>query len=314
MGIDNICILGGTGFVGSQLASRLAGSGCNVKILTRRRERRRDLLVLPTASIVQTNVYDPEQLAEMVRGCDAVINLVGILNESGFDGSGFQRAHVELAQTVVQACQKAGVRRLLHMSALNADENGPSHYLRTKGQAETLVHNQDQLDVTSFRPSVIFGPQDSFINRFATLLQMSPLVFPLACPDARFAPVYVGDVVDAFVAALDDHSTHGQRVSLCGPREYTLREIVEYTAKTMGQRRAVIGLWHWASRIQAALLEIVPGKPFSLDNFNSLSVDSVCKGGSSCPTSMESIVPEYLGRRGTQARLNRSRADYWTPV
>ncbi len=297
--MQNICILGGTGFVGRHLVNRLAEQHLNVKVLTRRRERHRGLLVLPTLQLIEADVHDPVQLSRCFQGCDAVINLVGILNEKGHSGSGFRHAHVDLARKVIKACLDNGVRRLLHMSALGANAGmGPSHYLRTKGEAENYVHTNagKELKVTSFRPPVIFGPDDSFINRFATLLKISPIL-PLACPDARVAPVYVGDVVDAFAAALHDPSTYGKRYDLCGPREYTVRELVQYTAKVMGVKRLIIGLPKTLSRLQAAIMEYVPGKPLSLDNYRSLTRDSVCKNGEPCPTTLESVVPQYIRDR-----------------
>lgn len=300
MRVKTVCVLGGTGFVGQHLVSRLAARRLQIKVLTRHRERHRALLVLPSLQLIEADVYDPAALNGHVQGCDAVINLIGILNERGRDGSGFRRAHVELAQQVVKACKEARAQRLLHMSALGAHASkGASHYLRTKGEAEDYVHATSEgknLKVTSFRPSVIFGPEDSFFNRFARLLRFSP-VLPLACPDARFAPVYVGDVVDAFVAALEDSSTFGQRYDLCGPHEYTLRALVEYTASVMGVRRLVIGLPDRLSRLQAAILEHVPGKPMSMDNYRSLTQDNVCRDGERCPTAVEAIVPTYLARR-----------------
>ncbi|OOG23038.1 epimerase [Thioalkalivibrio denitrificans] len=308
MKIDTVCMLGGTGFVGSHLAARLVATGRRVKIITRRRQRHRDLLVLPGVQLIEGDIHDPATLERHFKGCDAVINLVGILNEKGHNGSGFRRAHVDLARTVVAACHNAGVGRLLHMSALNADSGGgPSLYLRTKGEAENLVRTQSGgVQVTVFRPSVIFGPGDSFLNRFAGLLRISPFL-PLACPDARFAPVFVGDVVERFVDSLEDRETFGQRFDLCGPRIYTLMELVRYTARVIGVRRLVIGLPDWASRLQATVFEYVPGKPFSMDNYRSLQRDSVCPGGGTCPTTLESVAPCYLGQSDRNARLQRLR-------
>lgn len=300
MHVNSICVLGGTGFVGRHLVSQLAEQRLHVKVLSRRRERHRELLVLPTVKLVEADVHDPAQLNLHLQGCDTVINLIGILNERGHHGRGFNHAHVELARKIVSACRTGGVRRLLHMSALGADATkGPSHYLRSKGGAEDYVHANagKTIKVTSFRPSVIFGPDDSFINRFAKLLKISP-VLPLACPDARFAPVYVGDVVEVMVAALKDASSFGHRYDLCGPREYTLKALVQYTAQAMGIKRLVVGLPSPLSRLQATIMEYVPGKPFSLDNYRSLSRDSICKNGEPCPTTLESVVPQYLGKDG----------------
>ncbi len=300
-----LCILGGSGFVGRHLARRLVRLGHRVRVITRRRERhKRFLLVLPTLELVEGDVHNPAALRRYVEGMDVVVNLVGILNESGRSGRGFERVHVELPRKIVNACREMGVRRLLHMSALHASEEGPSHYLRTKGRGEEVVHSvaTNEFRVTSFRPSVIFGPEDSFINRFAALLRISPLVFPLACPNARFQPVYVGDVVEAFARSLTDHHTFGQRYDLCGPKVYRLREIVDYVARLLGLRRRVIGLGDRLSKLQAVCLEFMPGKPFSLDNYRSLQVDSVCARASWPvfgiePQALEGLVPRYLGKQ-----------------
>ena len=305
-----ICVLGGGGFVGRYLASRLVRDGHHVRILSRRPERHRDLLVLPTLEVEHADVNDVRELASRFRDRDVVVNLVGILNEKGDKGIGFRRAHVELAEKVTNACRTAGVKRLLHMSALHASAStGPSHYLRTKGQAEDHVHKAAGINVTSFRPSVIFGPGDSFFNRFADLLRLTPGVFPLAMGKARFAPVYVGDVVHCFAASLDDPLTYDKRFDLCGPHTYTLQELVEYTASVIGVRRKVIALGKGLSALQANLLEYAPGKPFSRDNYRSLQIDSICSGPfpdifGITPQAVEAIVPTYLGKGRRRDRLN----------
>lgn len=296
-----ICILGGTGFVGRRLTVRLAQAGHEVIILTHRRERHRDLLVLPTVNLVEGDVHDAGFLQNQFAGKDTVINLVGILNENGRDGRGFTRAHVELPEKIAQACRQTGIQRLLHMSALQATTQAPSFYLRTKAQGEDILHRAGgaEFHVTSFRPSVIFGPGDSFLNRFAALLRLAPGVFPLACPEARFQPVYVEDVAQAFMSSLDNRQTFGQRYDLCGPRPYSLRQILEYTAGLIGKRIYIVGLSDTLSYLQAATLEFAPGKPFSLDNYRSLKVDSVCDQGfpavfNITPASLEEIAPNYL--------------------
>ncbi|MDH5180625.1 MAG: complex I NDUFA9 subunit family protein [Gammaproteobacteria bacterium] len=298
----NICVLGGTGFVGRHLTAKLCSDGHHVRILTRHRERHRALLVLPTVQLVQADIQNESELAKHFAGQDVVINLVGILNEPGRKGKGFQQAHVELTQKVVQACEKNRVTRLLHMSALNATADpqaGTSHYLHSKGQAEELVHVIKGMNVTSFRPSVIFGPGDSFFNRFYSLLKNIPFFFPLACANAKFAPVYVGDVVEAFVHSLHDARTYGKRYDLCGPKVYTLKELVNYAGCFLPFKRRVIALGTGLSKLQAMLLEFAPGKPFTRDNFKSMQTDSVCKGPFPAifgikPHSVEEIVPQYL--------------------
>jgi len=246
-------------------------------------------------------VHHADFLHQQFEERDTVINLIGILNEKGRSGKGFMRAHVELPEKIIEAGRETGVSRLLHMSALHASRLAPSHYLRTKALGEEMVHRAENPDfhVTSFRPSVIFGPGDGFLNRFAVLLRISPGVFPLACPGARFQPVYVEDVVRVFTDSLDNHKTFGQRYDLCGPKVYTLREIVEYVAKLLGKRVCVVGLPDGLSYLQAAMLEFAPGKPFSLDNYRSLQIDSICEKGfpkvfDITTTSLEEIAPGYL--------------------
>jgi NADH dehydrogenase len=307
----NICILGGTGFIGRHIASRLIAQGKQVRIPTRNLERHRDLLVLPGIELVEADIYDSGSLHHLMDGTDCVINLVGILNEKQHNGDGFRRVHVELPRLIMNENLTAGVTRILHMSALNADANkGRSHYLRSKGEGEITVHSfsTEKLHVTSFRPSVIFGPGDSFFNRFTGLLKMTPFVFPLACPNARFAPVYVGDVASRFIQAMDDKKTFGQRYDLCGPRQYSLIELVRYTAAQLRLRRRIIGLPDKISYLQAAMLEWFPGKPFSLDNYKSLQTDSICNQDVTETTSIESIVPYYIGNKGRPKNYDRYRS------
>lgn len=311
----NICVLGGTGFVGKHLVSRLAAEGHQICVITRRRERHRDLLVLPTVEVVQGDIHNDSILKKYFTGQDVIINLVGILNETCHNGKGFQKAHVHMAQKVVQACEATGVSRLLHMSALNANpKKKVSHYLLSKGQAEDLMHVIDTLQVTSFRPSVIFGPGDSFFNRFFNVLRLMPFGMPLACARARFAPVYVGDVVEAFMYSLHNVSTIGQRYDLCGPKVYTLKQLVEFAAGFLPFQRRIVGLPSILSKLQAYIMEYIPGKPFSLDNYQSLQVDSVCKEPfpeifGIKPRSIEEIVPQYLAKGGQRDHYAAYRRD-----
>lgn len=300
-----ICVLGGTGFVGRHLVARLAKDGHYVKVLSRRRERNRDLLVLPTVHVVDADVRDEAALIREFRGMDTVINLVGILNETR--RARFRDVHVELPRRVMAACRKNNIKRLLHMSALLADAGrSASVYLRTKGEGENAVHAESGIAVTSFRPSVIFGADDDFFNRFACYLKISPLFFPVACPQARLAPVHVLDVVEAFTRALDVRATFGQRYDLCGPRDYTLKELVAYTAQQLGLTRIIIGLGPMMSGIMAGLLEFAPGTPMSRDNLLSLRQGCVCKGEFPAvfgikPASIESVMPIALAQ-GTARR------------
>ncbi len=309
-----ICVLGGTGFVGGHLLARLAADKHALRVVARNSERHRDLWVLPSLEMVEADIFDPKQLEEVFEGADVVINLIGILNASDRDGKGFKKYHVDLPRRIVDACRAQGVKRLLHMSALGADAAyGTSQYQRTKGEGENVAHSAAGIHVTSFRPSVIYGPNDSFFNRFAGLLRLTPGLFPLACPDSRYAPVFVGDVAEAYARAIDNARTYGQRYDLCGPRVYTLKELVEYTARTIGFRRKVIGLNDTLSRLQAEILERVPGKPFSKDNYLSMQRDNICEGPfpevfGITPASLEGIVPTYLGKKNQRAYLDRLRS------
>ncbi|MCA1804735.1 MAG: complex I NDUFA9 subunit family protein [Xanthomonadaceae bacterium] len=310
---QTILILGGSGFVGAHLAHRLTERGWQVRIPVRRRARARHLLVNPRIEVIETGQGLTKQLASLLEGCAAAVNLVGILNEH--HAGDFQRVHVELADHFLQSCQATGVPRLLHMSALNANALEPhSRYLRSKGEAEDLMHAESGpgLQVTSVRPSVIFGPDDSFFNRFAGLLKLTPGIFPLACAEARFAPVYVGDVVEAFLRCLEDDSTAGLRLDLCGPRVYTLHELVKYTARQLGLRRIILDLPDFLARLQARVLQFVPGKPFTMDNYWSLQIDSVCQEDGCArlgiqPRSVEAIVPGYLGGKRPRDRYTEYR-------
>ena len=305
-----IGILGGGGFVGAVIANRLVEEGYAVRIFTRERERARGVWLLPDTDVVVVDPLEQGALSAAVTGCTALINLIGILNEKGHDGEGFRHAHVEITAHTINACKDNGIARLLQMSALKADSFAPSYYLRTKGEAEKLVLDAhgEQLQVTIMRPSVIFGPRDNFMNRFAALLRLTPGVFPLACASARFQPVYVGDVAAAFITALDDKTTYGKRYDLGGPEVMTLAQIVRYVADVVGKTVVIVPLGKALSALQANIFEYVPGKPLSRDNLRSTEEDSVLIGENGLltlgitPTTMDVIVPIYLADKNQRAR------------
>jgi uncharacterized protein YbjT (DUF2867 family) len=312
MTTHTIAILGGSGFVGGHLCARLARDGHTLRVLTRHAERHRELLVLPDLEVVEVNVHEQQALTQSLAGCDVVINLVGILNERGHDGSGFQRAHVELPRKLIEACRANGIQRLLHMCALGAGLDHPSLYQRSKAQGEALMLASG-LQVTTFRPSVIFGPGDSFLSRFARLLHLTPLIFPLAVPHARFATIYVLDVVEAYARAIDNRATHGQSYELCGPHEYTLLELVHYVAHITHSPHLIIPLPDWMSRLQAEIFEWLPGKPFSRDNYLSVQVPNVCSAPFPAifgikPKALEEIAPSYLGHQGMKKLYEQLRS------
>ena len=314
MRAQSIIVLGGTGFLGTRLVARLIKDGRQVTVLSRDREQHKHLLVLPGLTLENCDVYDEAQLSERFRGKDVVINLVGILNERGFGGSGFRRAHAELTRSVLQALRSAGVGRLVQVSALKASPDAPSYYLRTKGDAEQLIREASfGLDWTILKPSVMFGPGDSFLNRFAGLLAAVPLVFPLAKPNARFQPVLVDDVIEAVLRCLQGGASAQQTYELGGPQVYSLREIVRLVAKLTGRRRWIVGLPDVVARLQALVMDFVPGRPFSSDNYRSLTVDSVCTEDGFAklglkPQSMMASARQYLGAFEDNARLSHNRA------
>jgi uncharacterized protein YbjT (DUF2867 family) len=313
MRLKSIVVLGGTGFVGTRLVARLIRDGHQVTVLSRDREQHKHLLVLPGLALENCDVYQEPQLSERFRGKDVVINLIGILNERGFGGAGFRRAHVELTRHVLLAARSAGIARLLQVSALKAAPGAPSYYLRSKGEAEQLIRDQSALDWTILQPSVMFGPGDSFLNRFAGLLAAIPFVFPLARPNARLQPVWVDDMVDALLRCLHGGATSRKTYELGGPQVYTLKEIVEWVAKLTHHRRWIIGLPDVLGRTQAFFMNFVPGRPFSGDNYRSLTVDSVCDEDGFArlgikPKSMGASARLFLGAQEDNARLSQNRA------
>ncbi|MDD2815312.1 MAG: complex I NDUFA9 subunit family protein [Thiotrichaceae bacterium] len=308
-----ICLLGGTGFVGKELTLQLIKQGWQVKILTRHRESHREFFLFPNVQLVEADLREQSVLNAQLAGCEVVVNLIGILNEAGSDGAGFQRAHVDFPKKIITACQANGVHRVLHLSALNADpKKGSSFYLRSKGEGENLLHNAIGIDVTSFRPSVIFGEHDSFFNRFANLLKIPNYLFFLPSAQARFAPIWVGDLVQAMLLSIDNPKTYGKRYNLCGAKAYTLAELVSYTAKLLGLKRKIIGLDDKWSKRAAELMGKLPNKPYSLDNYLSAQQASVCSENQLAefgikPASVESLLPSYLAPFHHKACYDRFR-------
>ena len=302
-----ICVLGGTGFVGHHLISQLSKTGYYVVAPSRNRERRRSLMVLPNVDVIDADIHDEETLEALFVGCEAVINLTAILNQN--KRGDFQKVHIELPGKIIKACQAAGVDRLLHMSALNADASkGSSAYLRSKGEGEDLTHNAEGINVTSFRPSVIFGRDDHFFNKFANMLRNLPML-PLACPDSRMAPVHVSDVVEVITQSLRDKSTFGQRYNLCGPEDFTLQQLVEYANSITGYHRTIIPLGNGLSALQGRIMGLMPFKPFTYDNYLSLQTDAVCSTPFPAqfgikPAKVDSVVPLYIGTTHIRGRYD----------
>jgi uncharacterized protein YbjT (DUF2867 family) len=214
-----------------------------------------------------------------------------------------------LPKKIIAACRATGVRRLLHMSALKASSQGPSEYLRSKGDGEALVvAAKDELDITIFRPSVIFGLGDAFLSTFASLLKTLP-IFPLGFGQARFQPVWAADVADAFIDSLGNEASIGQAYDLVGPKVYTLRELVDYTAQLTRSKTTIIALSEGWAYLQAGLMWLAPNPVLSPDNLRSMQVDSVCD--STCklpaewkPTALEAIAPTYIAQNTPKGKLD----------
>lgn len=317
MRYPTVLVIGGSGFVGSSLVAQLSNAGHVVIVPTRRRERAKHLITLPTVDVVEADVHDDATLRRLMQDADAVVNLVGILHSRPGDpyGPDFARAHVELPKRIVAACAASGVSRYLHMSALGAAADGPSMYQRSKAAGEVAARSEPGLKTTVFRPSVIFGAGDNFLNMFASMQRILP-VFPLGCAEAKFQPIHVEDVARAFVNALACEQTIGHTYELAGPTVYSLRQLVQLSGLYAGCPRPVIALPPSLARLQALLLEYAPfGPVMSRDNLASMQVDNVAKGPIAPelgikPAALEAIAPHYLSGRFPRARYDdyRTRA------
>jgi uncharacterized protein YbjT (DUF2867 family) len=313
--MSNVLILGGTGFVGRSVCARLVAcsgaAGGRVSVATRRFAHARPLQLLPTVEVIQADIQDPAQLRRLIKGCDAVVNLVAILHGSEAQ---FRRVHVELPRKIAQACLENGVRRLVHVSALGIGDVAPSRYLRSKAAGEAVL-KAARLDLTLLRPSVIFGEGDRFLNLFATLQAFLP-VLPLAGADAKFQPVWVEDVAAAIQKCIDDPKTVGMTLECAGPQVHTLAELAALAGRWAGHPRPVLALPDWCARLQALALECLPGEPLmSRDNLDSMRAPNVATGllpgldrlGIRA-SALEAIAPSYLAAGQGVARLNPLRA------
>jgi NADH dehydrogenase len=313
--MKKIFVLGGTGFLGGHVCEKLTRAGFALTVATRRAVNGRKVQHLPGLTLQEMDVHDKQALEHAVSGHDAVVNLVAILHGNS---ESFAKAHVTLPKKILAACQANEVRRLVHISALGADalnpENRPSEYLRSKSRGEALLlaaaSSLPELDLTIIRPSVIFGADDKFLNLFAKLQAVFPIM-PLAGANARFQPVWVEDVALGVVRALQRGVRGGEcseTIEACGPNVLTLRELVQMAARLSGaggsMGRPVIALPEWVGRLQARLMELAPGEPLmSRDNLDSMKVDNIASGTlpglgewGIAPAALEPIARHYLGR------------------
>jgi NADH dehydrogenase len=312
--MKKILIFGGTGFVGTQVCEKLNQLSCRVTVATRHSHHARHLQLLPLVDVAEIDLNDSAALAALVAGHDAVVNLIAILHGSE---EAFQKVHVQWPLTLARACKASGVRRIVHISALGASIDSPSMYQRSKARGEAALLGAG-LDVTVLRPSVIFGAGDKFLNTFAKLQQVFPVI-PLAGSQARFQPVWVGDVASAVVHCLQDSATIGQVYEACGPNVFTLKQLVQlaggYAGIGHGQGRPVIGLPDALARIQAFFMELAPGDPvLSRDNLDAMKTDNVASGKlpglpalGITPASLAAIGPSYLGAKGLRSGLMAKR-------
>jgi NADH dehydrogenase len=312
--MKKILILGGTGFVGRHVCEKLVEAQCRVTVVTRRRSNAQHLLMLPMVDVIETPAHDSASLAGLLAGHDAVVNLIAILHGSE---AAFEKVHVQLPLALARACEASGVRRIVHISALGASLDSTSMYQRSKARGEAVLRGAG-LDLTVLRPSVIFGAEDKFLNTFARLQQLFPVI-PLAGSQARFQPVWVEDVARAVVHCLQTPDTIGQIYEACGPEVFTLKQLVElagrYAGIKGGKGRTVIALPDALARVQARLMELAPGEPLlSRDNLNAMKTDNVASGqlpGLQAlgiqPAALAAIGPTYLGAQGLRSGLTAKR-------
>jgi len=306
MTASRILVVGGSGFIGYHVAARLSAKNIRVLVPTRRLERARHVLLLPTGEIREADVADPAQLEPLLAQCDVVVNLAGVLHGRWGEpyGPEFARAHVEIPRTLAAACARRGVR-LLHVSALGVPPgepaSAPSMYLRSKADGERVVRETAGLRWTIFRPSVVFGPEDNFLNMLARMQRRFP-VLPLARAHTRFQPVFVGDVAQAIVNAIDNPATVRKTYELAGPDVYTLAELARLAGRWGGRQRPIWELPYTLGQLQASVLGALPKPLMSADNFDSMSVDNVASGPVApelgiVPTPLAAVAPQYLAQR-----------------
>jgi uncharacterized protein YbjT (DUF2867 family) len=310
-----VLLLGGTGFVGRHVCEKLTRLGYNMTVITRRASQAAAIQNLPRVRVLEGDVYNADILARCMAQHDVVINLIAILHGSE---AAFDKAHVQLPTIIAKACQQSGCQRLIHISALGASADAPSLYQRSKAKGEAILQ-QAGLQLTVLQPSVIFGADDKFLNLFAQLQKIAPVV-PLAGASTRFQAVWVEDVAAAVAHCVMHAETAGQVYEVCGPDIWTLRDLVQKSGQWAGVRggkgRLVFGIPQAVAWLQAFMMELAPGQPLmSRDNLRSMQVDNIASGkalGLSDlgiqASSVSSIAPGYLGYKGACTKLDVFRA------
>ncbi len=303
--ISKCVIFGGTGFVGSNFAQKLSSHASEIVVVTRDTERNKSLKLIPNLKLVPISLTDSKLIRDVLKDAEVVVNTVGILNE--FDQvNTFENIHFKFVQRLSHEIKTNKIKRFLHISSLNAKRNEMSDYLHTKGKAEDFILNEMSpfCNSTIFRPSIVFGEEDSFFNKFATLLKFIP-IFPLACPSAKFQPIYVGDLTDYMVSCISNTETYNKKIDTIGPKTYSFNELIKLTTKVLGIKRIIIPLNDFLSKIQAYVFQNLPGKLFTMDNYHSLQIDSVSEDGYVGKTTVEHKLPNYLNIKDKSRELRK---------
>ncbi|MGE5267518.1 MAG: complex I NDUFA9 subunit family protein [Deltaproteobacteria bacterium] len=305
-----VTIFGGSGFVGRHTVRALARNGWRIRSATRRPDLAgylQPMGVVGQIHAVQSNLRYPQSVAEAVVGAEVVINAVGVLAPTGRQS--FEKIHDEGARVVAKAAKAAGARSLIHISAIGADARSNSKYARSKAEGERAVLEEFP-EAVILRPSIVFGPEDEFFNRFAAMARVSPFLPLIGGGHTKFQPVYVGDVAAAVKASIDGRATPGTIYELGGPEILTFRQLLDRTQAYAGRKRFYLPLPFWAAKLQALLTSPLPNsiRPVTLDQIRLLQKDNVVSKkaiddgrtlaglGITHPHSIASIVPEYLER------------------
>ena len=305
-------VFGGSGFIGRYVVRNLARDGWLVRVAVRRPD---EALFLKTAGVVgqvtplAANLRDRASVAHAIVGADAVVNLVGILHESGRQR--FQAVQAEGARMIAEEAARAGAARLVHVSAIGADANSGSSYARTKAEGEAAVR-QAFPAATILRPSIVFGPEDDFFNRFGRMALLSPALPLIGGGRTRFQPVYVGDVADAIVTAIETPGTAGQLYELGGPKVYSFAELMRLLLDNLGRRRMLVPLPFPIASLMGSVMQCLPNPQLTADQVKLLKRDNVVSEGANglaslgiTPTSVETILPTYLDRFRARSYYHR---------
>ncbi|MFX3622389.1 MAG: complex I NDUFA9 subunit family protein [Limnobacter sp.] len=312
----NVLVIGGSGFLGQAVCNQLAKAGYRITVPTRRYDKAKHLLTLPTCQIIEANIHDRATLGRLVSGQDIVVNLLGVLHSKPGKpyGQNFRVNHVEFPKALCTAMSKHGAKRIVHISALGVgvQNPAPSMYLRSKTDGEAVVKDSG-LAWTILRPSVVFGREDKFLNTFASLAKIAPFI-PLAGADARFQPVSVSDVAKAVFACVEDQGkdTLHNTYDLVGTEIFTLKELVRLSARAVGKNPLIFGIPDVAAKAQAFLMELAPGEPLmSRDNVDSMKIDNIRTSGRAFPLPsyecLSIVAHEYLRAKHLPSDLDEFR-------